>query len=69
MVTCPGCNSGQLQNTEQKSKVGSPATIKVVCDKCGIGFLQDKDRFKLVEVADGTSIRLLKCMNYSYSIE
>ena len=69
MATCPACQSGQLQKIEQKAKIGSPATTKVVCDKCGLGFLQEQDRFKLIQLADGTSIRLLKCLNNSFSLE
>ena len=67
--TCPGCQSGQLQKTEQQVKPGIAATIKVVCDKCGLGFLQEQDRFKLIQLSDGTSIRLLKCLNNSFSLE
>jgi len=67
--TCPGCQSGQLQKKEQPAKAGVTATIKVVCDKCGLGFVQEQDRFKLIQLADGTSIRLLKCLNNSFSLE
>ena len=66
---CPGCQSGQLQKIEQATKIGAPPTVKVVCNKCGLGFLQEQDRFKLIQLADGTSIRLLKCLNNSFSLE
>jgi hypothetical protein len=69
MATCPGCQSGQLQKTEEQAKMGSAAIAKVVCNKCGLGFLQDKDRLKLIQLADGASIRLLKCLNSSFSLE
>ena len=49
--------------------MGSAATAKVVCNKCGLGFLQEQDRLKLIQLADGASIRLLKCLNSSFSLE
>jgi hydrogenase maturation factor len=57
MATCPGCESGQLQKTEEQARMGSAATAKVVCNKCGLGFLQEQDRLKLIQLADGASIR------------
>ena len=69
VMTCPGCQSGQLQKTEQQAKTGSVTTMKIVCDKCGLGFLQEQNRFKLIQLTDGTSIRLVKCLNNSFSLE
>jgi hypothetical protein len=68
-VKCPGCKAGHLVRTQQKALLGLTAPIKLVCDKCGLTFVAEKDKFRLIDVAAETSRRFKRYMNQSFTIE
>jgi len=50
LIKCPYCGIGHLIKSEQKTKLGTNAIEKLICDNnCPTVFLQVKDKFKLIE--------------------